>query len=37
VNLAFLEEAETEPIEAISRYESLEPGLGRRLRDEVVF
>ena len=35
VNLVLLDEAEEELVDAIARYERIEPGLGRSLRDEV--
>jgi hypothetical protein len=35
VNLILLDEAQEELVDAITRYEGIEPGLGRKLRDEV--
>jgi len=34
VNIVLLDEAQEELVDAITRYEGIEPGLGRKLRDE---
>jgi hypothetical protein len=36
VKLVLLDEAQTEVVEAISHYENIESGLGRKLRDEII-